>query len=107
MSLLQLVEMSNRYGADEEFVLAGGGNTSYKAYIEKTDGWLLSNRYNSGRIAKDTNGKECSWFLRTPGTDKYNYSLFATSVSQFGHVDVQGSDNIGECGVRPALWLKL
>jgi rhamnose utilization protein RhaD (predicted bifunctional aldolase and dehydrogenase) len=30
MSLLNLVEMSNRYGGDEEFVLAGGGNTSFK-----------------------------------------------------------------------------
>ena len=30
MSLKELVEMSNRYGADEEFVLAGGGNTSFK-----------------------------------------------------------------------------
>jgi len=30
MSLLQLVQISNRYGADEEYVLAGGGNTSYK-----------------------------------------------------------------------------
>jgi len=30
MKLLQLTEMSNRYGLDEEYVLAGGGNTSYK-----------------------------------------------------------------------------
>ena len=30
MNLKCLVEMSNRYGSDEEFVLAGGGNTSYK-----------------------------------------------------------------------------
>lgn len=30
MSLSQLVEMSNRYGGNEEYVLAGGGNTSYK-----------------------------------------------------------------------------
>ena len=30
MSLLQLTGMSNRYGLDEEYVLAGGGNTSYK-----------------------------------------------------------------------------
>lgn len=30
MSLAKLVEMSNRYGADEAYVLAGGGNTSYK-----------------------------------------------------------------------------
>ena len=25
-----LIEMSHRYGSDPEFVLAGGGNTSYK-----------------------------------------------------------------------------
>ena len=30
MSLEQLIQMSRRYGADEEYVLAGGGNTSYK-----------------------------------------------------------------------------
>jgi len=30
MSLDNLVKMSNRYGRDEEFVLAGGGNTSFK-----------------------------------------------------------------------------
>lgn len=30
MSLSQLVEMSNRYGGDGEYVLAGGGNTSFK-----------------------------------------------------------------------------
>jgi len=30
MSLNKLVEMSHRYGENEEFVLAGGGNTSYK-----------------------------------------------------------------------------
>ena len=30
MSLNSLVEMSNRYGSNEEYVLAGGGNTSFK-----------------------------------------------------------------------------
>ena len=30
MSLSVIKELSNRYGADPEFVLAGGGNTSYK-----------------------------------------------------------------------------
>ena len=30
MSLSQLVEMSNFYGSNEEFVVAGGGNTSFK-----------------------------------------------------------------------------
>ena len=30
MSLSKLVSISNRYGRDEEYILAGGGNTSYK-----------------------------------------------------------------------------
>ena len=30
MSLSEIVKISNHYGADPEFVLAGGGNTSYK-----------------------------------------------------------------------------
>ena len=30
MSLKNLVEMSHKYGSDPDFVLAGGGNTSYK-----------------------------------------------------------------------------
>ena len=30
MDLENLLEMSHRYGADEEYVIAGGGNTSYK-----------------------------------------------------------------------------
>ena len=31
MSLKHIVEISNRYGSDPEYVLAGGGNTSYKS----------------------------------------------------------------------------
>ena len=30
MSIQQLVEMSHRYGSDAEYIVAGGGNTSYK-----------------------------------------------------------------------------
>ena len=30
MELSVIRELSNRYGADPEFILAGGGNTSYK-----------------------------------------------------------------------------
>ena len=30
MSIKKLTEISNRYGSDEKYVLAGGGNTSYK-----------------------------------------------------------------------------
>ena len=30
MSLEKLAQMSNKYGSDPEYVLAGGGNTSFK-----------------------------------------------------------------------------
>ena len=30
MSVQSLVEMSNRYGKNPDYVLAGGGNTSFK-----------------------------------------------------------------------------
>ena len=30
MGLSQLVKISNKYGSNPEFVLAGGGNTSFK-----------------------------------------------------------------------------
>ena len=46
MSLEILTTMSNKYGADEDFVLAGGGNTSFKEngilYV-KSSGTQLSN----------------------------------------------------------------
>ena len=46
MSLDKLTEMSNKYGSDEEYVLAGGGNTSYKSdgilYV-KASGTQLAN----------------------------------------------------------------
>lgn len=57
MSVEKLVAMSNKYGADKDFVLAGGGNTSYKTqdiiYIKgsgtslatiKTDGFVEMHR---------------------------------------------------------------
>ena len=62
MGLKELVEISNYYGADEEIVLAGGGNTSYKddefLYIKASgttlatitqDGFVKMNR---SRLAK-------------------------------------------------------
>ena len=57
MSLEQLVQMSNRYGADEEFVLAGGGNTSFKCdgvmYV-KSSGTQLSTITAEQFVAMDT-----------------------------------------------------
>lgn len=54
--LEQLVEMSNRYGADAEYVLAGGGNTSYKntniLYV-KASGTRLADITEAGFVRMD------------------------------------------------------
>jgi rhamnose utilization protein RhaD (predicted bifunctional aldolase and dehydrogenase) len=56
MSLEKLLQMSHRYGADEEYVLAGGGNTSYKEngvlYI-KGSGTQLSDIEQEQFVAMD------------------------------------------------------
>ncbi len=53
MSLTKIAEISNKYGANPEFVLAGGGNTSYKdakfLYI-KGSGTTLANITESGFV---------------------------------------------------------
>lgn len=53
MSLTKITEISNKYGANPEFVLAGGGNTSYKdakfLYI-KGSGTTLANITEDGFV---------------------------------------------------------
>ena len=53
MSLTKITEISNKYGANPEFVLAGGGNTSYKdakfLYI-KGSGTTLANITENGFV---------------------------------------------------------
>ena len=56
MDLSSLVEMSRRYGADEGFVLAGGGNASYKengALYVKCSGTQLSDISPDQFVAMD------------------------------------------------------
>ena len=52
----KLVEMSNRYGSNSEYVLAGGGNTSYKEngimYV-KCSGTALATITADGFVAMD------------------------------------------------------
>ena len=52
----ELVELSNRYGSDPSFVLAGGGNTSFKTADElwvKGSGTALSSITNDGFVRMD------------------------------------------------------
>ncbi len=62
--LTALAEMSNRYGADEDYVLAGGGNTSYKndttLYI-KGSGTSLATITPDEFVRMDRNALHAMW----------------------------------------------
>ena len=71
MSLSQIVTISNRYGANPDFVLAGGGNTSYKdsdfLYI-KGSGTTLANITEDGFV-KMNRGKLNAMFEKAYSAD--------------------------------------
>ena len=64
---------------------------------------FISEDENSKRIARDSNGKSCEWWLRTPGGQKD----YAVVISDEGEIQMRGSSvtSGGNIGVRPALWL--
>ncbi|HPF88826.1 MAG TPA: class II aldolase/adducin family protein, partial [Candidatus Limiplasma sp.] len=73
----QLIAMSRKYGSDERYVLAGGGNTSVKAdgvlYV-KASGTRLSNIEEAGFV-KMSMGKISAMFQKTyPKADKQRES---------------------------------
>lgn len=56
MSMKELVEVSRRYGSDPEYVLAGGGNTSWKtddALFVKASGTALATIQETGFVELD------------------------------------------------------
>lgn len=64
MGLKELVAASRRYGADENYVLAGGGNTSYKddeiLYI-KASGTTLADITEEGMVRMSRKGLDAIW----------------------------------------------
>jgi len=66
------------------------------------DIWRIDDQYNSKRVAKFSNDK-FRWLLRSPGYSRD----YVTFVSNDGFVRLYGIRVDEECGVRPALWIKL
>ena len=73
MELDALIEMSHRYGADADFVLAGGGNTSYKTedtlYI-KGSGTRLASIDASGFVKMDRAKLAGIWNMKFSAEEK-------------------------------------
>lgn len=73
MGLKDIVEISNKYGKNPEFVLAGGGNTSYKdeknLYI-KASGTTLANITCDGFAELDRESLAKMWTKKYPDNSK-------------------------------------
>ncbi|NMP36515.1 MAG: SDR family NAD(P)-dependent oxidoreductase [Clostridiales bacterium] len=69
MSVKDLVKMSNKYGANPEFVLAGGGNTSFKTAKElyiKGSGTTLATITQDGFVKIDRKKLSKMWSTEYP-----------------------------------------
>ncbi|MCL2221823.1 MAG: SDR family NAD(P)-dependent oxidoreductase [Oscillospiraceae bacterium] len=100
MSLDILVEMSRRYGADEDYVLAGGGNTSYKdenvMYV-KGSGTALSVITGEQFVAMDLG------LLRDIITHEYPSDMSNAEQEAQLHASVMASRLPGEEEKRPSV----
>ena len=87
-----LIEMSHRYGSDPEFVLAGGGNTSYKTedtlYV-KGSGTALATISESGFVKMDR--KKLSAMLEL----KYSENEKPTADNLFFNITHSGAYVVG------------
>jgi hypothetical protein len=64
----------------------------------------IDDEFNNVRIARNADGAEGWWWLRSPG----NRSSFAARVCGGGRVVMSGGDvSSAGGGFRPALWLNL
>jgi len=73
-------------------------------FVESPQGYSIIDSYNQARQARDAEGKELWWWLRSPGHTQRS----ATDITFDGKINVGGGsiDNrLG--GVRPALWINL
>jgi len=89
-------DLRNKIGTDVD------GHTS-------SDNYCVYDHYNDVRIARNSSGRLCWWWLRSPGDGSdYATFVFIEGVISVCGFDVVGDpDSMGRGGVRPALWLNL
>jgi hypothetical protein len=99
--LLSLDEVFKYFGDSGDYT-----NKRRKDYEGKSRsvGHFVYDQYNNARVAKNSSGTACWWWLRSPS----NLSGGVAYISDDGIVDVSGANVfISSGGVRPALWLNL
>jgi hypothetical protein len=99
--LLSLEEVDYYFGNSGDYTNKRRKDGNGKS---KSDGYYLSNNYDSSRVAKNGKGEACWWWLRSPGI----HGIRAAGVGGGGRVRVSGSGvSYYYGGVRPALCLAL
>ena len=85
MDLQELVSMSNRYGGNPDYVLAGGGNTSVKddttLYV-KCSGTCLADITADGFVAMDKKALAALMVKEYPAGDKEREAAFLADVME-------------------------
>ena len=67
------------------------------------ENWGFHDQYNTARVARERNGNDWFWWLRSPSYSGNTAAIVGSS----GSVGVGGGVDLGIGGVRPALWLNL
>jgi len=71
--------------------------------------FIISDQFNTARIAQTQEGNTAWWWLRSPGMFWYGCGsnhIWAAIIAGNGGIGIQGDYVTNEGGIRPALWLK-
>ena len=101
--ILNLEEVDRYFGNSGDYLSKRRKKYDNGSWVFDDKGWILSNQYDSSRVAKH-NGLASFWWLRSPGYSDCTVAYVSTT----GNIPPNGDRVcIGRGGVRPALWLKV
>lgn len=110
--LLSREEVVKYFGDSGKFANPTKNDGRYPWLAKGLPIWWMNDKFDSARIAYDTNGNVVNWWLRSPGSFSVDGEPIVT-VSAIGddgcigYFPVAMSNPQYPIGIRPALWLNL
>ena len=100
--ILSLEEVDRYFGNSGDYLSKRRKKYDNGSWVFDDNGWILSNKHDSSRIAKLGGGMASFWWLRSPGYSDCTVAYVSTT----GNIPPNGDRVcIGRGGVRPALWV--